>query len=122
MLTYDDIKIKIDGVYIPPPTELSISLEDIDMKSGRNIKDAVMYRNRLRSDIKKISLTYTIDDTDSISKLLRMIEPESFNVELFDLKNNKRMVKSCYAGSKSYKLICVDRVWVNGFKVNLIER
>lgn len=122
MINYDDVKIKIDGIFIPPPTEYNVSLEDIDVDSGRNVKDAIMFRNRLRPDVSKISLTYTLNDTESIAKLLKMIEPESFNVEIYDLKQGKRVTKSFYAGPKSFNLICIDRVWVKGFKVNLIER
>lgn len=121
-MTYGDVKIKINGVEIPPPTDMDFELNDVDVESGRNVSDGVMSRNRLRSDVFKVTLTYTIDDADSISKLLNLISGEYFNVELFDLKQNKRTTKSCYAGNKAYKLICIDRVWVSGFKVSLVER
>lgn len=121
-MTYDDIKIKINGIEIPPPVDISTELSDEDVDSGRNIKDGVMYRNRVRDDVHKISLTYDMDNPSDISKLLQLVNPKEFLVEIFDLKTMKRVSKEFYAGNKSYSYICAGHVWIKGFKVSLIER
>lgn len=101
---------------------MSIGLNDEDEDSGRNVKDGIMYRNRIRDDVNKISLTYDTNELSDISKILQLINPETFLVELFDLKKMQRVVKQFYAGNKSYSFMCVDRVWIKGFKVSLVER
>ena len=101
---------------------MSIELNDEDVDSGRNTKDGIMYRNRIRDDMHKITLTYDTDEPSDISKLLQLINPETFLVEIFELKTMKRVVKEFYAGNKSYSFTCVGHTWIKGFKVSLVER
>lgn len=70
----------------------------------------------------KISLTYDMNEPQIMSKILNLIEPEFFEVDFHDLKKNARCTKEFYAGPKSFEYLCIDRLWIKGFKVNLVER
>ena len=121
-MKYEDIQLKINGTSIPAPIDLSFSMEDSDVDSGRDIESDKMYRNRKRSDIIKIGITYEINDLSSVSNLLNLIQDEFFTVEFYDIKGNKRVVKEFYAGPKRFNYICIGEVFVKGLKFNIIER
>ena len=120
-MSFKNFEIKVNGVVLPAPIDLDYSLEDLDADSERDVKSGVLDRNRVRSDVFKLSLTYGYDDLATISKVLQAISPATFNVELFDIKSNKRVTKKMYAGPKSTKLICNNGVWLKGTKFNLTE-
>lgn len=101
---------------------MNYELNDVDDDSGRDIQNALMERNRRRIDVTKISLTYDMNEPETMSKILNLIEPEFFEVDFHDLKKNGRCTKQFYAGPKSFEYLCIDRLWIKGFKVNLIER
>lgn len=120
-MSFKNVEIKVNGVVLPAPVDLDYSLEDLDADSERDVKSGILDRNRIRSDVFKLSLTYGCDDLVTISKVLQAISPATFNVELFDIKSNKRVTKKMYAGPKSTKLICNNGVWLKGTKFNLTE-
>lgn len=120
-MNYQNIEIKVNGEVLPAPVDLEYSLEDLDADSERDVKNGTLDRNRIRSDVFKLSLTYGLDDIDTLSKVLKIISPATFPVELFDIKNNKRVTKTMYAGPKSTKMICNNGVWLKGTKFNLTE-
>ena len=62
-----------------------------------------------------------MDDMATVSKVLKTISPSTFDVELYDIKNGNRVLKTMYAGPKSIKMICSNGVWVKGLKFNLTE-
>ena len=64
-MNYDNVRIKVNDTYLPPPVSIDYSLEDMDADSERDTRNAILDRNRIRSDIFKISLTYGIDDTET---------------------------------------------------------
>lgn len=121
-MQYNDIQLKINNTTIPAPIDMSYSLEDIDKDSGRDIKDAKMYRNRQLADVVKIGITYEINDVDSISTLMNLISDTFFDVEYFDIKSKTRVTKEFYAGSKSFNFVCVGDVFVKGLKFNIVQR
>ena len=120
-MSYSDIKIKINGADIPAPISLDYSLEDLDADSERDVSRGILDRNRIRSDVFKLSLTYAMNDLAQTSLLLKTISPATFSVELFDVKNNNRATKTMYAGSKTMQMICNKGVWIKGLKFNLTE-
>lgn len=120
-MNYKDIVIKANGVVLPAPISLEYSLEDLDADSERDVNTGRLNRNRIRSDVFKLSLTYGMDDMATVSKVLKAISPPTFSVELYDIKNGNRVVKTMYAGPKSMKMICINGVWGKGFKFNLTE-
>lgn len=120
-MNYENIKIKADGVVLPAPINLDINLEDLDADSERDVASGVLGRNRIRSDVYKVSLTYGIDDVENVKKVLEATSKETFPVELFDVKTCTRKTKTMYAGAKSMQYICNNGVWIKGLKFSLIE-
>ena len=120
-MNYEDIKIKVNGVVLPAPISIDYSLEDLDADSERDVNTGRLSRNRIRSDVFKLSLTYGTDDMATVSKVLKTVSPATFSVEIYDIKNSKRVVKTMYAGPKSLKMICNNGVWIKGLKLNLTE-
>lgn len=116
-----DLTIKVNDVLIPTPVDIEYQLEDLDADSTRDISSGKLDRNCIRKDLVKISLSYGIDKLSDISLLLNTISHETFKVEYFDLKENERISKVMYAGSKTFRLIRVGGVYIKGFKVNFIE-
>lgn len=118
---YDKIKLKINGVDIPSPISMDYGMDDLDMNSQRDTQTLRMHRNRGLSDMVTLSLVYGLNDLETISMILKAIEPESFEVELHDLKENKRVTKTMYASSKTAQFVVCDGVWVKGLKFKLVE-
>lgn len=120
-MNYESIMIKANGVVLPAPISIDYSLEDLDADSERDVSTGRLSRNRIRSDVFKLSLAYGLEDMVSVSAVLKAVSPETFSVELYDIKNNKRVIKTMYAGPKSMQMICDDGVWIKGLKFNLTE-
>ena len=116
-----DQSIKIKGTAIPVPVNIDVSLEDIDADSQRDVSSATLNRNRIRSDVVKISLTYSLNDIDEVSAFLNLISGETFSVEYFDIKSKSRKTTTMYAGPKTYQHIFLNGEWIRGLKVNLTE-
>lgn len=120
-MSYENVKIKVNGVELPAPIDMEYSLEDLDADSERDVNSGILDRNRIRSDVFKLSLSYSMESPEAVSKVLKAISSATFSVELFDIKNNKRVTKTMYAGPKTSQLILNDGVWVKGLKFNLTE-
>ena len=120
-MDYSKIKIKINGVELPAPVSIDYSLEDIDIDSQRDVKSGVLDRNRQRDNMYKISIAYDIKDVETVSNVINMISPETFNVEIFDILTLTRKTYIMYAGPKSMQFISQGGVWIKGLKFNLVE-
>lgn len=120
-LSYENLKIKINGVELPAPIQIDYNIEDLDIDSGRDTKSAILYRNRARADIYKIPLAYALDDVETVSKVLNMIHPETFDVEVFDILTLDRKTIKMYAGPKSMQFVICNNVWVKALRFKLIE-
>jgi len=121
METYENIKLKINGEELPSPIQMDYELSDLDINSQRDIQTLRMHRNRGLLDMVSISLVYGLNDLTTISKILKAIEPENFEVELHDLKENLRATKTMYASSKQAQFVVNNGAWVKGLKFKLVE-
>ena len=54
----DEAKIKINGTLIPTPSEISVEINDLDSDSVRPVSTGILRRNRIRSNMLKITCTY----------------------------------------------------------------
>jgi len=100
---------------------MDYELSDLDINSQRDIQTLRMHRNRGLLDMVSISLVYGLNDLTTISKILKAIEPENFEVELHDLKENLRATKTMYASSKQAQFVVNNGAWVKGLKFKLVE-
>lgn len=119
------IRLKIDGIEVNDEATYEVELSDADNEGYRNITDAKLIRNRIRSRIYKISLSFDIARIDRASEILHAIDKESFQVELFDIYTKQRVIKEMYVGNRTYGYIVVQdgefKYITQGLKFNLIE-
>ncbi|HZK00335.1 MAG TPA: DUF6711 family protein [Tissierellaceae bacterium] len=72
--------ITIDGVDLPSPSSLSISLQDLDSEdTGRN-ELGVLQRSRLRQGVYKIELGFNVIDNSKVQTILSSIVNEKVSV------------------------------------------
>ena len=116
-----DDRVIVNGVELPSPVTLDYSLEDIDKDSKRDVSKAKMRRNRIRSDVVKLSFTYSINSLEEVTMVLNAIKAVNFEVEYYDYKESSRVTKQMYAGPKTFRPISVSGNWIQGFKFNLTE-
>ena len=121
-MEFNDIKLKINGTLLPVPVEFDMELSDLDDEtSTRDIKTMKLKRNRIRANIYKITLGYSLDETATISLILNLVSDATFEVEMFDIVEMKRVKKTMYAGPKSFGYMLNKDVWVKGLKLSLVE-
>ena len=121
-MNFNDIKLKINGTLLPVPVEFDVELSDLDDEtSTRDIKTMKLKRNRIRANIYKITLGYSLDEPETVSLVLNLVSDATFEVEMFDILTMKRVKKTMYAGSKSFGYMLNKDVWVKGLKLSLVE-
>lgn len=106
------IQIKINGVALPTPSEYDIELNDLDAEGQRPITTGKLKRKRIRSDCLKINLVWYLKDFPSISTILNMVKPETFNVTLYDAVGGEIVTRVMYASPKKITYIRL----ASGFK------
>nr|DAT75002.1 MAG TPA: hypothetical protein [Caudoviricetes sp.] len=123
MIDYELIKIKIDGVDLPAPTKFKPEFGDLDSDSSlRDVKKGIMHRMRIRAGVFKISLTYSIDDLEVVSKVMNMLEPPEFMVETLDIKTLRRKTYKMYCSKSKFEYIAVgDGIFSQGYTFDLTE-
>ena len=121
-MEYSDIKIKINGVDLPPPSAMDVEYEDYDADSIRGISDAVLERNRIRANVQKVTLSYLLKNLEDITTVYTMVKPATFQVELWDDTQGKRVTKEMYAGPKKHSYIRTQKgIKGQAIKFSLIE-
>lgn len=121
-MEYNDIKILIEGVELPAPSSMELQYEDLDADSIRSISDGVLERNRIRSNVQKVTLSYLLKDLVDIKTVYEMVSPSTFEVELRDDTQGKRVTKEMYAGPKSHSYIRTQSgIKGQAIKFSLIE-
>ena len=122
MAEYENIKILINGVEIPAPSDYEVGYEDIDAEALRDVSTGILERNRIRADVQKISLSYLLKDLESITAMYKLISPQSFEVEVWDDTKGERVTKVMYAGPKKHSFIRVQKgIKGKAIKFSLIE-
>lgn len=116
------IDIYINGVKLPAPSTLDMEYSDLDADSLRPITTGKLKRNRVRSNMAKIKIGYLLNEVTDIDRIMKMIEPKDFTVEVYDNATGSVVNKTMYAGNKTFSYIRVKRgIKGQGFKFNLVE-
>ncbi len=77
---------------------------------------------RIRAGVFKISLTYSIDDLEVVSKVMNMLEPPEFMVETLDIKTLRRKTYKMYCSKSKFEYIAVgDGIFSQGYTFDLTE-
>ena len=90
-----------DLANFPTPSTISRTLHDVDKDPFTDLK-GYTHRNRVRSDIEDITLTYNILSDDDMEYILNRIKPEWIYVELIDKKTKQKKVHKMYASDKTW--------------------
>lgn len=121
-ITWNNIKVLVNGTALPSPTDFSTNLEDLDSENSlRDIKTGVMHRDRIRADVLKITLSYGLEDPTVITQVLNLLSAKEFTVTLYDMKLGRRATHTMYCNKKSFQYINHGNVLVKGLKFDLTE-
>ena len=101
----DEAKIKVNGVLLPTPSDISVEIQDLDGDSVRPIATGVLRRNRIRSNMLKVTLTWNLKTFVDVMSILNAVTPTEFNVELYIPDHGIIGTKKMYAGNKKYNYI-----------------
>lgn len=91
--------IKITGIDIPTPSDYVVGLMDIS-KAERNAR-GTMVIERVRSDMRKLELSWKHLSKEDTSKVLNVVSGVSFQVEYEDPLTGTRQTRTFYAGDRS---------------------
>ncbi len=118
--------ITIGGVALPNPDGYKVDLNDVDSEASTRSQSAKFRRERIRSDIYTISLTWSLIKTIDFSTIKNAISEPTFEVTFFDPNTISFITRTFYPGSpRSGNLISVDEkslansLWT--MSLNLIE-
>lgn len=117
----DDLTILIGGEEIPSPISIKYDIEDIDGKSLRDIKRAILDRNVIRQGALKILLSYSCNSPDDIMKILRLTKPKEFRVTALDPNTFENAEFVMYSAKKSFQPIALNGIWCKGLALTLTE-
>lgn len=113
--------IKINGVEIPTPSDLSVGIQDIS-KAERNA-NGTMIIERIATK-RKLELSWKYLSKEGLSTILNLISPVFFTVEYIDPQDNGIRTGTFYSGDRN----CGMLSFINGIpkykdvKFNLVER
>ena len=116
------LKITINNVDLPTPSDYSVTISDLDAGGQRPITTGVLHRKRIRSGVMRIELVYLLKDMPNIATILNMIQPETITVQLYDPVGGQIASKTMYAGDKKFGYIRVaSGVKGEAFSFALVE-
>ena len=114
--------IKVNGVALSTPSDIKVEIQDLDGESVRPVATGVLRRNRIRSNMLKVTLTWNITPTIDIMNILNAVTPAEFDAELFIPTHGIRATREMYAGNKSYNYIRTkEGLKAKSFSFALIE-
>lgn len=114
--------ISINSIKLPTPLSggYSVSLSDLDSENTNRGEDGIMFRERIRAGIYKITYQAQVT-TEQLEAIIAAIEADKLSVTFYF---GKLVTAEMYAGDKSINLLAKDSVhdsdrWEIGF--NLIQ-
>ena len=78
--------LKIDGEKIPTPSGYTYVEADFDSSDTTRSETGVLNRDRIRAGVLSPKFTWQAITTESLSKILKAVEPEKIVVSIFDPK------------------------------------
>lgn len=91
--------IKVDGVYVKDPSEMTWGLQDISSDDAGRTEDCIMHKNRLGQK-RTLSLVWYMPTPAEIAEILTAFNPEYFNVTYHDAMSNSIETRTFYCGDR----------------------
>ncbi len=115
--------LSIGGTAMPPPYKYDIAREDIDSESSGRSETGVMFRDRIRQGVYKLSLGWKVY-TPQLEDIISAISAENFSVTFFDGTSAGNKTRTMYAGTPNVTMILnaptmAEVLW--DITMNLIE-
>lgn len=115
--------LKINGVIIPAPDKLQVTIADQDLNSEADA-NAELHRNRVAVK-RKISCTWGPLSWTDMSKTLTSIKDVFFNVYYPDPQTGKFETKRMYVGDRTAPVLVISETgeitW-EGLSADLVEK
>lgn len=115
--------ITIDGVDLPSPSTLKVSMQDLDSPDTTRNEVGVLQRDRVRGGVYKIELSFNVKRGSDIQIVESAIQNASLEVTFPDTTG--RITKTMYAGDRSKEVILYNNGVVDetrwSLSFNLIE-
>lgn len=115
--------ITIDGVVLPTPSTLSVSMADLDSPDTTRNEQGVLQRDRIRQGVYKVELEFNVKKGSEIQIIESAIINSTLNVTFPDTTG--RITRKMYVGDRKknvvlYKNGVFDEVRWN-LSFNLVE-
>lgn len=91
--------IYINGVKLPTPSGLEVSIQDVDYDSGRTA-DGTMHRNRVGIK-RKLKITWPPQRPEGVAQILQSVYDPEFTVDYLDPYLGTMATGTFYAGDRS---------------------
>lgn len=110
----------------PVATTMTRRLHDVDKDAFTDLR-GFTHRNRVRHDVEDFDLGFAILNDEDEAKILNLISPEWFYVELTDKKTHEKKIHKMYASDKEwnvYKAWVINGEWYEAnqdFSVSFVE-
>lgn len=111
----------LNGVVVPTPKSMSISINDIDAETGRNANGTIV-RDRVAVK-RKIECEWGMLTQEEMQKLLNAVTPVFFSVKFIDPQIGET-TKTMYVGDRTapvYNFNSKFKLW-SSLKMNFIEK
>jgi hypothetical protein len=91
------ILISIDGVSIPTPSELNVSIQDLS--KAERMASGLMVIERIATK-RKLEMSWNYLSKGNLSTILTAVSPVFFEVEYIDPESNETSTGTFYAGDR----------------------
>lgn len=109
--------ITIDGVDLPNPSTLSITMSDLDSPDTTRNELGVLQRDRIREGVYKIELSFNVKKGNEIQIIESAIKKPKLNVTFPDTTG--RITRQMYVGDRKKDIVLYNNGVVDKTRWNL---
>lgn len=113
--------LKIGGAEMPAPVSCTMTYQDIDNDSGRDIKTCKMKRNIARADVRTLSCQWQGLSKSDTTTLYNAITAKNFTVTFYDPKAGTDTTFTAYRGDRKTSYQKVGKAWILTLDVDFVE-
>ena len=116
--------LKIDGFEMPTPSGITVTYQDLDSSdTGRNA-NGVMIRERIRTGVIKLTISWRVLYAEEMSRILTAVKPAFFTVRFYDPETASFRDATMYVGDResTFYTLRNDLIMYTDFEISLIEQ